>query len=365
MPDVPMGTTGPGSGTAGDGDPLVEVRGLVKHFPLQSGFLATLLNRGGVPTVQAVDGVDFDIRRGEVFGLAGESGSGKSTVGRLILNLLQPTAGRVVFDGTDLSTLSSSEMRSMRSRMQVIFQDPLASLNPRMTIREAISHPSEIHQPELSAGQRRRVVYEMLDAVGMSPPETFADKYPHQISGGQRQRVVIARALVTRPELIVADEPIAMADVSVRALLLDLMMRLKDEFDLTYLFITHDLATAKYVCDRIAVMYLGKIVEVGPLSGVYREPLHPYTEALLDAVPVPDPRHRRTEPLPQGEIPNPINPPPGCRFHPRCPIAVGGVCDVESPFLAPTAGQDEHRAACHLRTGDHRDLDPSRAAGRA
>ncbi len=352
-------TSDSGATTRG-GEALVQVKDLVKHFPLQGGFLASMIHRGEVPAVRAVDGVNFEIRRGEVFGLAGESGSGKSTVGRLVLNLLQPTSGSVTFDGIDLSTLSANEMRRLRSRMQVIFQDPLASLNPRMTVGQAIAHPSEIHQPNLTAGERRRVVFEMLDAVGMAPPENYADKYPHQISGGQRQRVVIARALVTRPDLIIADEPIAMADVSVRALLLELMMDLKAEFDLTYLFITHDLATTKYICDRIAIMYLGEIVEVGPLDVVFTDPQHPYTRALLAAVPVPDPRHRRTEPLPRGEIPNPIDPPAGCRFHPRCPIAVEGICNVEPPYLATAKDLASHLASCHLRTGDHQDLDPTR-----
>jgi peptide/nickel transport system ATP-binding protein len=323
---------------------LVQVEHLKKYFPLQSGLFAALLTRGEIPAVKAVDDVSFTIHKGEVYGLAGESGSGKSTVGRLVLHLLEPTSGKVIFDGTDLSSLSSEEMRKMRSRMQIVFQDPLASLNPRMTIGQAIEHPAQIHMPELSAAKRRNHVLEILSAVGMNPPRAFYSLYPHQISGGQRQRIVLARALVTHPKFIVADEPIAMADVSVRALLLDLMMDLKDQFDLTYLFITHDLATAKYVCDRITIMYLGKLCEFGPLVDVYQTVLHPYTRALLEAVPVPDPTRRRTEPMPPGEIPNAINPPSGCHFHPRCPIARPN-CSVDEPPLREL--RPGHFTACH------------------
>ncbi|MFZ2095905.1 MAG: ABC transporter ATP-binding protein [Anaerolineales bacterium] len=323
---------------------LVRVEHLRKFFPIQSGLFASLLSGGQIPAVKAVDDINFTIHKGEVFGLAGESGSGKSTVGRLVLRLLEPTAGKVFFDSTDLGSLSAEEMRRMRSRMQIVFQDPLASLNPRMKIGEAIEHPAQIHMPELLATERRDRVLDILSEVGMNPPTTFYDLYPHQISGGQRQRIVLARALVTRPAFIVADEPIAMADVSVRALLLDLMMDLKQKFDLTYLFITHDLATAKYVCNRIAIMYLGKLCEVGPLVDVYQYVLHPYTRALLEAVPVPDPTRRRTEPMPPGEIPNAINPPSGCHFHPRCPMAQPN-CSVDEPLLREL--RPNHYTACH------------------
>lgn len=339
---------------------LVEVRNLKKYFPVQRDFITKLLSGGEDEYVRAVDGVSFTIRRGEVFGLAGESGSGKTTVGRLVLNLEEPTEGQVIFDGIDLSTLPAEEMRRLRRRMQIIFQDPLASLNPRMSIGEAIGHGYKIHFPEKSAEERRRAVEEIMEHVGLTPARMLYNKFPHQLSGGQRQRAVIARALITHPDLIVADEPIAMADVSVRVLLLDLMKRLKDEFNLTYLFITHDLATAKYICDRIGVMYLGKMAEIGDLREVYSHPAHPYTEALLAAVPVPDPEARRTTPLPAGEIPNPINPPSGCRFHPRCPLAVKGVCDQQEPPLRPVGADPDHLAACHLRTGDYQHLDPTR-----
>lgn len=324
-------------------DNLVHVSQMKKYFPVPTTFLGQIFNEEQ-DYVRAVDGVSFTIKRGEVLGLAGESGSGKTTIGRVTIGLTKQTAGEVIFDGIDLSELHPEELRKLRRRMQVIFQDPLASLNPRMSLGEAIKQGLAIHYPE-TVDSHREIVMDIMEEVGLSPARFYYNKFPHQISGGQRQRVVIARALVTKPELILADEPIAMADVSVRAQLLDLMVKLKEDYNLTYLFITHDLATAKYICDRIGILYLGKIVEISELREVYAHPLHPYTIALLAAVPVPNPHERRQEPMPKGEIPNPINPPSGCRFHPRCPYAQE-ICSQEEPQLREL--RPGHQVACHF-----------------
>jgi peptide/nickel transport system ATP-binding protein len=334
-------------------DNLLEVRDIRKWFPV-SQTLLDMVMRHEPEYVRAVDGVSFQVPRGKVFGLAGESGSGKTTTGRVAIRLEEPTEGQILFDGRDLTALNRRALRAQRREMQVIFQDPLASLNPRMSLGRSIAHGLKIHRLTSSEREMRQRVMEIMHRVGLTPPDTFYHRFPHQISGGQRQRAVIARTLVLEPKLVVADEPIAMADVSVRAVLLDLMIGLKEEFNLTYLFITHDLATAKYICDDIAIMYLGQIVEVGPLREIYRTPRHPYTEALLEAVPVPDPRHRRSKPMPRGEIPSPINPPSGCRFHPRCSIAAD-ICSQETPALLPVSEDSNHLAACHLRTGAYQD----------
>ena len=320
---------------------LLKLENIKKYFPVQKSLIDQIFAEK-IEYVRAVDDVSLSIKKGEAFGLAGESGSGKTTIGMSAIGLETLTEGKAIFNGIDLTTLSREELRKLRKRMQVIFQDPMACLNPRMSLGSAVMQGLKIHYPEKSE-DHRDMVLTMFEKVGLTPALFYYNKYPHQISGGQRQRVVIARALITQPDLVLADEPVAMADVSVRALLLDLMVQLKEEFDLTYLFITHDLATAKYICDRIGILYLGKLAEVSTVEEVYKYPMHPYTKALLAAVPVPNPKKRRTEEMPRGEIPNPINPPSGCRFHPRCPIAREDCAEIE-PELREL--RPDHFVAC-------------------
>ncbi len=302
-------------------EPLLRLRGVSTRFPVRGGFLGSLVGRPSA-WVRAVDGVDLEVYRGEIFGLVGESGSGKTTLGRTMLRLVEPAAGTVEFAGNDISHLTESELRPLRRRMQPVFQDPHAALNPAMTVGDAVAHPLRVHGLATDRADARGQAADMLERVGISPAAAFLDRYPEDLSGGQKQRVVIARALVTRPELVVADEPVAMLDMSVRAKILELLLDLKRELGLTYVFITHDLATAKFVCDRIAILYLGKVVETGAAPAIYAAPQHPYTRALLEAVPSPDPRQRLEERrLPSGDVPDAIDPPGGCRFHPRCPDA--------------------------------------------
>jgi len=322
---------------------LLRVENLVKYFPLEKSFLERLLTRSR-RYVRAVDGVSFSIERGEVFTLAGETGCGKTTTGRLILRLIDPTSGRIVFDGEDITDLRGEELRRIRRKMQPVFQDPYASLNPRMKVGEAVKHPLEIHGIAYGS-EAKQIAMEFLEKVGLTPAEKFYSLYPRDLSGGQRQRVAIARAIVTKPMFIVADEAVSMIDVSLKASILELLMQLKREMGLTYLFITHELAVAKYISTRIAVMYLGKIVELGPAHRVFESPLHPYTKALMAAVPVPNPRRRKEKVKLKGEVPTaPVDIPPGCRFHPRCPYATEE-CRREEPQLAEA--EPEHLVACH------------------
>jgi peptide/nickel transport system ATP-binding protein len=308
----------------------VSVRGLKTYYALRGSFRQRLLGREA-GSVKAVDDVTLDIRRGEVLGLVGESGSGKTTLGRTLLGLVPATEGSVRFDGHEITEMSERELRALRRRMQIVFQDPHASLNPAMTIEQSVGHALEIHGAAKGSERRRRVA-EALETVGLSPPEQFLDKYPSDLSGGQKQRAVIARAIILNPLLLVADEPVSMLDMSVRAKILELMLKLKREFGFTYLYITHDLATAKFFCDRIAILYLGRVVEMGPSEAIYEDPKHPYTKALLRAIPEPDPRRTVPRDLPRGEVPDAALPPLGCSFHPRCPAAFE-VCGWESRDL--------------------------------
>ncbi len=323
----------------GSSEPLLKVDGLVKHFPIKKGLL-----QRQVAAVQAVDGLTFDVRPGETLGVVGESGCGKSTMGRLITRLLEPSSGRVEFEGTDITHLNTAKMRPLRRDVQMIFQDPYSSLNPRHTIGTIVGAPFKLQgvKPE---GGVKKTVQEMLERVGLNPEHY--NRYPHEFSGGQRQRIGIARALALRPKLVVADEPVSALDVSIQAQVVNLLDDLQDELGLTYVIIAHDLSVIRHVSDRIAVMYLGKIVELADRKDLYSTPMHPYTKALLSAVPVPDPKRRGTKSeriLLRGDVPSPIDPPSGCRFHTRCWKATA-VCTTKEPPLIPLASG--HQVACH------------------
>jgi oligopeptide transport system ATP-binding protein len=318
-------------------EPLVEVRDLKKHFPIRKGILSRIAGH-----VQAVDGVSFTIAEGEILGLVGESGCGKTTAGRLIVKLIEPTAGEILFKGRDIAPVAGAELRALRRNMQIIFQDPYASLNPRMTIGEIIGEPLLIHGVAGGRDIEDRVTH-LLQTVGMEP--FYRTRYPHEFSGGQRQRIGIARALALNPKLIVCDEPVSALDVSIQAQVINLLEDLQARFKLTYLFIAHDLSVVKHISNRVAVMYLGKIVETAWTQDLFRQPLHPYTEALLSAVPLPDPTVARRQIVLKGDVPSPINPPSGCHFRTRCPYAEG-ICSKEEPPLLELSPY--HWVACHV-----------------
>jgi len=320
---------------------LLEVKGLKKYFPVRKGVF-----RRVVAHVKAVDRIDFFIKKGETLGLVGESGCGKTTTGRCILRLIEPTAGQVIFyqdgQGIDITKLRSRQLKALRREMQIIFQDPYSSLNPRMTIGDIVGEPLVVHR--IARGkEREQRVKELLEAVGLNPQ--YMKRYPHEFSGGQRQRIGIARALALDPQLIIADEPVSALDVSIQAQVLNLLEDLQKEFGLTYLFIAHDLSVTKHISDRIAVMYLGKIVEMANTDELFKNPKHPYTEALLSAVPVPDPDYEMERIILKGDVPSPVNPPPGCNFHPRCMYAKE-ICSQEEPKFIDYGG--EHYASCHF-----------------
>jgi oligopeptide transport system ATP-binding protein len=324
------------------GETILEVRDLVKHFPLTQG----ILFKRQVGAIKAVDGVSFDLRRGETLGVVGESGCGKSTLAKVMMALERPTSGSVKIDGRDITKAKGSELKHMRRNIQMVMQDPYTSLNPRMTVGDIVGEPFEIHSEVLPKGGRRKRVQELLEVVGLNPDHI--NRYPHQFSGGQRQRIGIARGLALQPEIIICDEPVSALDVSIQAQVMNLLDRLQTDFNLAYIFIAHDLSVVRHISDRVAVMYLGKIVELGKDSEIYERPTHPYTQALLSAVPVPNPdgREARERIILQGDPPSPANPPSGCRFRTRCWKAQD-ICAKEEPLLQIRPGSD-HPSACHF-----------------
>jgi oligopeptide transport system ATP-binding protein len=323
-------------------EPILEVRGLVKHFPLTKG----IVFKKQIGAVQAVDGVDLSLFKGETLGIVGESGCGKSTTARLLMRLDRPTAGQILFHGEDIAQLSGKALKAVRRNIQIVLQDPYSSLNPRMTVGDIVGEPFQIHKDVAPRGSRRKAVQDLLDLVGLNPEHI--NRYPHQFSGGQRQRIGIARGLALRPEIIVCDEPVSALDVSVQAQVINLFERLQDDFGLSYVFIAHDLSVVRHICDRVSVMYLGKVVETGDEEQIYERPTHPYTQALLSAVPVPDPtlRGKRDQIMLEGDVPSPANPPSGCRFRTRCWKAQD-VCAEKEPELIVREGLD-HPSACHF-----------------